>query len=131
MPLSAELRVSSLSRSLRFYTDILGFATHHLDAQQRRADLERAGSAITLSEHEGSPAGLDYPYGRGMTLLIWVGDVEAVLATAEAYGARIITPPEIREHNLLGERRSHVALELADPDGYALRFCQSLEDGEG
>ena len=129
MTLAVSLTCSGFARSLRFYTDVLGFTTMRYLPDQRRAELERDGVALELSETgpEGSGADqLDYPYGRGVTLVVWTRDADAVYAGAQAYGARLHRPMEevwrTEEDGELG----HMAFEVLDPDGYALRFCQAL-----
>ena len=126
MSLSLRLNVSGFARSLRFYTDVLGFVTLRYDAEQRCAEVERDGIAIEIGESSADIAPLEYPFGRGVTIIVWTRDVEAVLAGIEAYGARLHSPPAIREHVEDGRNFSHVAFDVCDPDGYKLRFCQSL-----
>ena len=107
MSLAVSLTCSGFARSLRFYTDVLGFTTMRYLPDQRRAELE-------------------YPYGRGVTLVVWTRDADAVYAGAQAYGARLHRPmEEIWRTDEDGEL-GHMAFEVLDPDGYALRFCQAL-----
>ncbi len=127
MTLAVSLHCSSFARSLRFYTDVLGFMTMRFEPAQRWAELERDGVAVALHEDSGMPlAPLEYPYGRGMTLLIWTNDVEAIYAGVQAYGARLHRPLEDVWREEDGTQVGHSAFEVIDPDGYALRFCQAL-----
>ena len=127
MSLAVELVCSGFARSLRFYTDVLGFTTMKYLPEQRRASLERDGVAIDLAERPNAGiAPLEYPFGRGITLVVWTADAEAVYSGAQAYGARIHKPlEEIFTEDEAG-RTGHMAFEVLDPDGYALRFCQAL-----
>jgi len=127
MSLAVELVCSGFARSLRFYTDVMGFTTMRYLPEQRRAELERDGVAIDIIERTApGVAPLEYPYGRGITLIVWTLDVDAVYSGAQAYGARLHKPLEqiITEED--GVRTGHLAFEVLDPDGYALRFCQAL-----
>jgi catechol 2,3-dioxygenase-like lactoylglutathione lyase family enzyme len=127
MSLAAELICSGFARTLRFYTDVMGFTTMRYLPEQRRAELERDGVTIEIIER-ASPgvAPLEYPYGRGITLVVWTLDVDAVYSGAQAYGARLHKPLEEIFTEEEGIRTGHLAFEVLDPDGYALRFCQAL-----
>ena len=127
MSLAVELVCSGFARSLRFYTDVLGFVTMQYRPDQRRASLERDGVAIDLQERpDPGLAALEYPYGRGVILVVWTTDAEAVYSGAQAYGARLHKPlEEIFTEDEAG-LTGHLAFEVLDPDGYALRFCQAL-----
>jgi catechol 2,3-dioxygenase-like lactoylglutathione lyase family enzyme len=127
MTLGVSLNCSSFARSLRFYTDVLGFTTMRLEPAQRWSELEREGVALELHEAPGSPLGpMEYPFGRGVTLLIWTQDIEAIYAGVQAYGARLHRPLEDVWRQEDGTEVGHSAFEVIDPDGYALRFCQAL-----
>jgi catechol 2,3-dioxygenase-like lactoylglutathione lyase family enzyme len=127
MTLAVSLNCSGFARSLRFYTDVLGFTTMRFEPSLRWAELERDGVAIELREDNGAAlAPLEYPYGRGVTLLVWTHDVEAVYAGVQAYGARLHRPLEEVWREEDGSQVGHSAFEVIDPDGYALRFCQAL-----
>jgi catechol 2,3-dioxygenase-like lactoylglutathione lyase family enzyme len=121
-----RIACSNFARSLRFYTDVLGFATTEYEPELRQAELERDGIAIELTEYNGEGlAPVEYPFGRGLTVIVWTDDAEAVYSAIEAYGARLHKPmtPVWSEGD--GARSGFVAFEVVDPDGYVLRFCQS------
>jgi catechol 2,3-dioxygenase-like lactoylglutathione lyase family enzyme len=127
MSLTVRLACSAFARTLRFYTDVLGFTTLRYEPEHRRAELEREGVSIEIAEYNGEGlASLEYPFGRGVTLIVWTQEAEAVYAGVEAYGARLHKPmtPAWREED--GVRVGHVEFEVIDPDGYALRFCEAL-----
>jgi catechol 2,3-dioxygenase-like lactoylglutathione lyase family enzyme len=126
MTLAVSLSCSSFARSLRFYTDVLGFTTMRFEPAQRWAELERDGVAIELREDAKALAVLEYPFGRGVTLQVWTTDIEAVYAGVQAYGARLHRPQEDVWREEDGDQVGHTAFEVVDPDGYALRFCQTL-----
>lgn len=129
MTLAVRLACQGFARSLRFYTDVLGFVAMRLDAEARVVELERDGVQIELAEGDaGEVADLAYPFGRGVTLIVWVHDAEAVYASVHAYGARLHAPlhEAMREED--GVRTAHARFEVIDPDGYRIRFCQSLRD---
>jgi catechol 2,3-dioxygenase-like lactoylglutathione lyase family enzyme len=127
MSVTARLACSAFARSLRFYTDVLGFATMRYEPEFRRAELERDGITIEIAEYEGEGlAPLDYPFGRGVTLIIWTQDADAVSSGVEAYGARLHRPMTETWREEDGTKVGTLSFEVVDPDGYILRFCQSL-----
>ncbi len=127
MTLSVRLACTGFARSLRFYTDVLGFTTMRYAPERRRAELERDGVSLEIGEGmDGTLAAPDYPFGRGVTLVVWVQDAEAVLSGVEAYGARLHRPMEEVWREEDGTTVGHKAFEVADPDGYVLRFCEAL-----
>lgn len=127
MSLNVRLSCSGFARSLRFYTDVLGFTTMRYMPEQRRAELERDGVCIEIAEGTDDVLGiLSYPFGRGVTLIIWVSDAEAVYSGVQAYGARLHQPMLAVWREEDGARVGHTAFEVLDPDGYALRFCEAL-----
>jgi catechol 2,3-dioxygenase-like lactoylglutathione lyase family enzyme len=127
MTLAVRLVCTGFARSLRFYTDVLGFTTMRYAPEQRRAELERDGVEIELVENaEGGLAPLEYPFGRGVTLVVWTQDADAVYSGVQAYGARLHRPMAEAWHEEDGVRVGHLGFEVIDPDGYALRFCQAL-----
>jgi catechol 2,3-dioxygenase-like lactoylglutathione lyase family enzyme len=127
MSLTVRLACSVFARSLRFYTDVLGFTTLRYEPEHRRAELEREGVSIEIAEYNGEGlASLEYPFGRGVTLIVWTQEADAVYAGVEAYGARLHKPMLQIWREEDGVRVGHVEFEVIDPDGYALRFCEAL-----
>jgi catechol 2,3-dioxygenase-like lactoylglutathione lyase family enzyme len=121
-----RIACSSFARSLRFYTDVLGFGTTKYAPDLRCAELERDGIGIELTEYNGEGlAPLEYPFGRGMTVIVWTDDAESVYAAIEAYGARLHKPMTAVWSEGDGARSGHEVFEVVDPDGYILRFCQA------
>jgi catechol 2,3-dioxygenase-like lactoylglutathione lyase family enzyme len=126
MSLAVELACANFARSLRFYTDVLGFTTMRFAPDQRTADLERDGVAITLREGGWDLAPLEYPFGRGVTLVVWSADIDSIYAGVQAYGARLHRPMAEAWQDEDGTQTGHLLFEVIDPDGYAVRFCQPL-----
>jgi catechol 2,3-dioxygenase-like lactoylglutathione lyase family enzyme len=127
MSLTVRLACSAFARSLRFYTDVLGFTTMRYAPEQRLAELERDGVCLELAEYNGEGlAPLEYPFGRGITLVVWTREAEAIYSAVEAYGARLHKPMAETWRDDDGVNVGHVGFEVIDPDGYTLRFCEAL-----
>ena len=119
-----QLAVSQFARSLRFYTDVLGFTTMRFEPAARWAQLEREGVILELGENPES-APLEYPSGRGITVVVWTRDLDAAYAGVEAYGARVHRPVHEVWRDEEAGRVGHRAFEVLDPDGYCLCFRQA------
>jgi catechol 2,3-dioxygenase-like lactoylglutathione lyase family enzyme len=126
MTLAASLACAGFARSLRFYTDVLGFTTMRYDPAARTADLERDGVQIEIRETAEALAPLEYPFGRGATFVVWTLEAEAIYAGVQAYGARLHLPMADHWREEDGRQIGYRAFSVADPDGYVLRFCQPL-----
>jgi len=126
-----ELYCSDFSRSLRFYTETLGFSVRYARPEERFAYLDFAGAEVMIEQTVDLArtfvAGeLDYPFGRGMNLQIEVRDVDALYARVRAAGSRIFLPLEERWYRRDAEEVGNRQFVVMDPDGYLLRFAQDL-----
>jgi catechol 2,3-dioxygenase-like lactoylglutathione lyase family enzyme len=127
-----ELIVSDFVRSLRFYTEVIGFKQLYGRPEEGFAYLDRNGAQIMIDQfypddaRSWVTAELAYPFGRGINLEIEVENVDGLHDSCVRDGACIFLPIEEkwyrRDALLLGVRQFIVM----DPDGYLLRFSQSL-----
>jgi predicted enzyme related to lactoylglutathione lyase len=112
--LLVQLQVSDLERSIRFYTETLGF-----DMTERRDDLRFAhlscgvqGLQVGLSAGGAAP-----PQAGTVTLNFGVqGDIEEARRALEARGAVFLGPTVV----IPGKVR---LAEFRDPDGYRIRLA--------
>ncbi|WP_442112223.1 bleomycin resistance protein [Pseudomonas sp. NUPR-001] len=126
-----EMIVSDLKRSLDFYCQILGFQVEYERPEDNFTFLSFQGSQLMLEQDdmEESPwrvGPLLAPYGRGMNLSIRCSDANALAKTIEDAGIELRRP--IQECWYRDNERLHGELNflVLDPDGYLLRFAQSL-----
>ena len=127
-PLVPELSVSHFENSLSFYTDILKFRVEFQRPEHQFAFLSYQGCQLMIAqEHAAWNTGkLEYPYGRGINLAMLVGTLDVLLQSLQDHHYPLFAEPTEhwyrQEHILLGRREFLVM----DPDGYLLRFAQSL-----
>jgi len=129
-----ELNCTDFERSLTFYTDVLGFKVRYARPEQKFAYLEREGAELMLEglaevEDPGRTyhAGLlEYPFGRGMHLQIEVSDLGPLHQKVLKSGARIQIPLEERWYRADDLELGNRQFVLLDPDGFVLRFFESL-----
>lgn len=128
-----EIYVSSLSVSLRFYVDQLGFSVKYGREEEGFAYLDRAGAQMMLEEIDPKnrlwmTGELQRPFGRGVNFQIEIEDVDDVYQVLRDRNYPIYLEIEdkwYRTGNVMGGNRQFI---VADPDGYLLRFFTSLGD---
>ncbi|TLP69537.1 VOC family protein [Pseudomonas nitroreducens] len=126
-----ELIVADLTKSLHFYCEVLGFAIEYQRREDDFAFLSFGDSQLMLEQdwHSDSPWSvrpLDPPLGRGINFSIRCPDIQALVSSLNEARISLRKPVEERwyrqDEQLYGERNFLVQ----DPDGYLLRFAQSL-----
>lgn len=130
-PLVPEMIVSDLQRSLDFYCRVLGFQIEYERPEHKFAFLSFEGSQVMLEQDDLQASAwrvgpLTAPYGRGMNLSIRCPDAQALAKVVEDAGFELRRPVE--ECWYRDNEREHGELNflVLDPDGYLLRFNQSL-----
>lgn len=125
-----ELLVEELTRSLSFYCDVLGFELVYERPEEKFAFLEFQQAQVMLLEDNGNEhsktGDLTYPRGRGVNFSIQTNDLKVIEKSMGSSGLPLRIPVRDQWHRqddlLHGERQ----LWVMDPDGYLLRFIQSL-----
>lgn len=125
-----ELYVSNFQKSLNFYTNILGFKLEYQRANPLFAFLSYQRSQIMIQQedndeewHNGKP---EYPYGRGLNFQVDTDNIQKIIdsLTYNNYPLkREIKDSWYKVNNTLHGCREILVM---DPDGYLLRFSQSL-----
>lgn len=128
--LKPELYVSNFQKSLNFYVDIIGFKLEYERTEPLFAFLSYQGSQIMIQEqvenenwHNGVP---EYPYGRGVNFQVRSDNVDDLVENLQKHNypiERLQKESWYREDNILHGCKEILVL---DPDGYLLRFSQSL-----
>jgi catechol 2,3-dioxygenase-like lactoylglutathione lyase family enzyme len=128
-----ELWCADFERSLAFYTEDLGFAVVQRRGRDPHAYLSLQEAQIMLAhwplEDDWAPwrhEDMAHPFGRGINLQFMVTGIDEIHARLLARGAQMhlaLYDADIWRGNCMDRRRQFMIL---DPDGYALRFAQSL-----
>jgi catechol 2,3-dioxygenase-like lactoylglutathione lyase family enzyme len=124
-----ELVCTDIERSVRFYTEVLGFEVMFSRPEERFAYLRREGAELMLEQPTGRSfviAPLEYPFGRGSVPQIWVSDVEALYERVVEAGAQLHIPLEKKWYRIGDVEGCNHQFVVVDPDGYLLRFAQDL-----
>lgn len=128
-----ELWCSDFEVSLKFYTTVLGFEIAQRRGSDPHAYLTLNGAQIMIAHWrlDGNwvpwlPDDMARPYGRGINFQFMVRDVDAMYEAVLARGSRPlldIYDADIWKTDCMDTRRQFL---ISDPDGYVLRFAQSL-----
>ncbi len=127
-PLVPELSVSDFAVSLRFYTVVLGFNIEYQRPEDQFAYLSYQGSQLMIEQAHGvwETGLLEHPYGRGVNFEMGVDQIAPLVEALRADGYPLMVEPQERwyrrDDTAIGQRQFLVM----DPDGYLLRFAQSL-----
>ena len=127
--MAPELTVFDFAKSLRFYTDTLGFEIVYQREQPDFAYLNLQGVQIMLEAYhaEGWNVGeLTPPLGRGVNLQIELPDIQPLYARLLASGWPFYRPPVENWYDTGAALSGQREFLIQDPDGYLLRFCQFL-----
>ncbi|PWV97644.1 hypothetical protein DFR52_106167 [Hoeflea marina] len=128
-PLVPELDVSSLTQSLAFWSGLLGFRIAYERPEAGFAYLERQRAQVMLCEINGEwlTGDLARPFGRGVNFQIETDDLQPMLTELDRAKWPLFRETRESWYNV-GEGVETGSLEflVQDPDGYLLRFSQSL-----
>lgn len=127
-----ELTVSDIKQSLNFYVNILGFEIKYqrpeegfayLNIGDAELMLDQAGQGRDFSILQKTP---EYPFGRGLNLQIEVNDLAPMLTNIKTNKLTLQLPVEQKYYRKDNVEIGQKQFIIADPDGYLLRFCQSI-----
>lgn len=130
-----ELVVDDLAASLSFWIGILGFRVLYERPESGFAYLEREGVEIMLEQRGMGPVErrgiwdtgpLERPFGRGINFEITVDNLSTLREALEAAQYPLFAGSEERWYRAGDNEIGVFQFLVTDPDGYLLRFSQSL-----
>lgn len=142
-PLIPELYVTDITRSLEFYVNPLNFSVSYARPEEGFAFLNLGGAQLMLEQAVSLTASsaddfqegrwrtglLEHPFGRGVNFEIAVPSVETLRDRLRGAGYPLLLEPQVKwyrvQDRLVGSKR----ILVADPDGYLLRFSETLGEG--
>lgn len=123
-----ELVVTDLAASLPVYTELFGFNV--LFEREHFAYLELGKAQLMLNDGPGDPAwrtgALERPFGRGINLQIEVQEVLPLRERLKAANYPVKAEVEENWYRQDDTLHGHQEFLVMDPDGYLLRFVESL-----
>ena len=125
-----ELAVTDIAASLRFWVDLLGFVVEYERPEERFAYVVLGSAHVMLDQigqtrtWETGP--LERPFGRGLNFEITVPDVQPILDRLSEANWPLFLSPEEKWYRVHDQSTGVRQFLVQDPDGYLLRFSQSL-----
>lgn len=130
--LKPELYVTDFVKSLHFYTEILGFTLEYQRKDPLFAYLSYQGSHLMIQELDPNEADeyitgtFEYPFGRGINFQIDTDDVKKLVSALKAHNYPLRRDIQDSWYKVEDTLRGCRQILVQDPDGYLLRFSQSL-----
>ena len=120
-----ELSVSDYKKSLTFY-EMLGFKVEYTRENFAFISLGEAQLMIEKQNSTWNVGKLEKPYGRGINFQIDVNDVNKIYSILKKNNYKIAFPLETHTYKVNGKEFKEKEFLVQDPDGYLLRFSQTL-----
>ena len=129
-PLVPELFVSDYRESIGFYDEMLGATVEFTRDEPPFAYLSVEDAQLMIQEHRVDErwvtGALTYPYGRGVNLQIEVTTLDPYVERCQSEGYPLFEAPEEWWYRAAGVEHGQREFLVQDPDGYLLRFVESL-----
>lgn len=119
-----ELTVKDILQSKEFYLDTLGFQLEYERTEDQFAFVSLNGAQIMLEQYNGhwTTGELEYPFGRGINFEIEVGNIDVLYQKVKQSNTPLFK--ELMTNSYSACRQKEFLIQ--DPNGYLLRFSQSL-----
>lgn len=127
-----EFAISDFAASLRFYCDVLGFQCDYQRPEEGFAYLSLGRAELMIDQiGKGRTFGNGhlpekFPFGRGLNVQIEVPDVDVLLHALGKVGYPLYLALEEKWYRKNASEVGNRQFVVADPDGYLLRFFQSM-----
>lgn len=124
-----ELSVSDIERSREFYRDILGFTIEYERPEDGFAFLSLGEAQLMIEQlnDHWSVGEMHYPFGNGVNFQIEIEGLDAFVERVKAAG--VVPFKDVFESRYRADEVVYVEKEVLflDPDGYMLRFSETIE----
>ena len=140
-PLTPELKVRDLTKSLDFYVRLLGFSVQFERLDEGLAAIALGGASLMLEQigtfdavsdlefveqRKWITGKLENPFGRGLNIQIHMKDLDAVYDRLLKSNYPIKLPIEERWYRVNDEMIGVRQFMVMDPDGFLLRFDKNI-----
>lgn len=124
-----ELTVSNIEKSKWFYTEILGFKIEYERLNDKFIFLSLGEAQLMLEEINGNwnVGELKYPFGNGVNFQIEVDNIDDIVSTMKENDIQLFK--DVFSSSYQCDNITYIEKEIIvlDPDGYMLRFSETVE----
>lgn len=124
-----ELTVSNIEKSKWFYTEILGFKIEYERLNDKFIFLSLGEAQFMLQEINGNwnVGELKYPFGNGVNFQIEVDNIDDIVSTMKEKDIELFK--DVFNSSYQCDNITYIEKEIIvlDPDGYMLRFSETVE----
>jgi catechol 2,3-dioxygenase-like lactoylglutathione lyase family enzyme len=125
-----ELGVTDIAASRHFYRDVLGFRLVYDRPDEGFESIAYEGCALMLDQigtgRSWITGTLEKPLGRGLNIQLQVSAIAPLLERLAAAGIPLYLGPETKTYRTGNTETTQRQFCVQDPDGYLLRFCETL-----
>ena len=125
-----ELYCSNLSKTVDFYTNILGFTVLFERVEERFCCLQKDNAQFMFEElgagRQWLTGELEKPFGRGINFQIETDAIDDLHEKIISNGYELFLPLENKWYRQNDKCVGNRQFIVQDPDGYLLRFFQRL-----
>ena len=123
-----ELSVSNISKSIDFYVSTIGFRIEYARPGAGFAFLSLDSAQIMLEQDNGhwKTGDIEYPRGRGVNFQIEVRDLKSIYNSVAKTGHPIFREISEKWRKVDEIEYGEIEFLVLDPDGYLLRFSESI-----
>lgn len=124
-----ELSVSNIQKSLDFYVGVLNFKIEYERLRDKFAFLSYGQAQLMIEQHNNhwNVGELVYPLGRGINFQIETSDVKRIQKSLQEHNIQPFKDIFVSSYVAREQTFKELEILVLDPDGYLLRFSQSIE----
>lgn len=124
-----ELSVSNFQKSLDFYMEVLKFKIEYERPQDKFAFLSFGKAQLMIEQvnDHWTVGELIYPFGRGINFQIETSDIKQIQKSLKEHNIQPFKDIFVSSYTAGKETFTEAEILVQDPDGYLLRFSQSVE----
>lgn len=118
-----ELSVSNIQKSKDFY-QMLGFKIMYERPENKFCFLQLENNQIMIEQNNDNwnTGSMEYPYGRGINISMFVSNVEEMYNRLKNEGIKMFLDLEVHKYRVDDVVYEDKEFLIQDPDGYLLRF---------
>jgi catechol 2,3-dioxygenase-like lactoylglutathione lyase family enzyme len=130
-PLVPELYCSDIAKSLDFYCNILGFFIVYDRPEAKFAFIQKEDAQLMLEElsendRKWLTGALEKPFGRGINLQMRTSTIDELYEALHSHKIPLFMDIEEKWYRRASDTIGNLQFVIQDPDGYLLRFSQTI-----